>query len=114
MSAESIAATTGGEGSSPGRAWAFIVTLVASMPSSRAAAMIVLVTAGFVAESVTMRTCSPVLALAQVRSRLTAPLKALDTFLKDRPHALALVCLLCLRERVRQDEFFEFPMSIDN
>jgi hypothetical protein len=81
--AESIAATTGSGGSSPGRVRGFIVILLVSMPSREAAAIIVVAIAGSVAESVTMRTCSPGFALAQVRSRFTAPLNPLRIILKD-------------------------------
>jgi len=77
-SAESIAAIMGAGGSSPGRARGFIVILLASICNAEAASMIVHATAGSVAESVVMRTCSPGFALAHVRSRFTAPLYALD------------------------------------
>jgi len=76
-SEESIAATTGTGGSSPGKVRGVIVTLLASTPSQEAADMIVFAILGSVDESVTISTCSPGFALAQVRSRFTAPLKPL-------------------------------------
>jgi hypothetical protein len=76
-SEDSIAARTGAGGSSPGRALGFIRITLASIPNRFAAEIIVLAIAGSVMWSVTMRTCSPGFAFAHVRSRFSAPLKAL-------------------------------------
>ncbi len=72
-----MAARTGAGGSSPGRALGFMMIALASIPNRVAADIIVLAIAGSVMWSVTMRTCSPGFALAQVWSRFSAPLKAL-------------------------------------
>jgi hypothetical protein len=80
---DSIAETMGSGGSLPGSDLAFILTMLASIPSESAAAIIVSPIAESVAESVTIRTLSPDFARAQTRNRFTAPLKALVTMLTE-------------------------------